>query len=291
MPASRTTDLAVLIADIVHSTALYEKVGNVAARAAVGSCLDILAGVTSEHGGRVVKTMGDGILCAFPTGERGVSAALAMCAGTAADDLEIRVGVHQGEVVEDGGDIFGDAVNTAARIADLANPGEILVTRAVHDVLPDRLRDLAQGVQPVSVKGKQDPIELFGIRQGEAPGTMMAYRPPGFASATTVLELSYNGATIRVDQQRTAITIGREAGNDLVVSTEWTSRHHARVYFKASKFMFADQSANGTFLVPQDLGKLFVHREETLLLGSGRIYLGADPDTQQIEPIHFRLVG
>jgi adenylate cyclase len=290
-PVPQTTNLAVLIADIVHSTALYEQVGNVAARQAVGGCLGMLSDVTKSHDGRVIKTMGDGILCTFPTAERAVNSALSMCDGAPTHGLEIRVGVHYGEVVEEDDDIFGDAVNTAARVSDLAKPGEILITRDLRETLPDFLVDLVQGVQPVLVKGKRDPIELFAILKDGMTGTVVAHRPAGWASAVTVLELKYGDRTIQVDRDRNVISIGREQSNDLVVASEWTSRHHARVQFRSSKFLFADQSANGTYLVPQDLGKLFVHREETLLLGSGRIYLGADPDTQQIEPILFRLIG
>jgi len=286
---SQTSHRSVLFADIVSSTALYEEIGNLKAKETVGSCLDALSAIVVEHDGRVVKSMGDGILCAFSNSEEAVNSALAMCDKAPAHKLSIRVGVHCGEVVQDAGDIFGDAVNTASRIAGLAKPLEILISRELRETLPPFMKSLVRSVQPVSVKGKREPLELFAILRGSASHTMASFSPLVDLAKQARLEVTYAGKTVEVEREHSEITLGREAENDVVIDNKYASRQHARIYHRLGKFVLVDQSANGTFLVPEDQSRLHLHREEALLHGSGSIYFGADPTSQETEPVHFRV--
>lgn len=279
----------VLIVDIVQSTALYEELGNVEARRRVGACLESLGQVATGRGGQVIKSMGDGLLCRFLTSDGAADAAVGMCEVAGRQNLEVRVGLHYGEVIEDGGDIFGDAVNTASRVADVANPGEVLITKDFRDTLPAFMRGLVRPVQPVSVKGKREPLELFAVLRDSSTGTMVVTNRPAARAENAALEITYRGQSVRLDRDRSAVTIGRDPDNDLVVASDWTSRRHVRIYHRMSKFMLVDQSANGTYVVFDGQAKLYVHREETVLLRSGRIHLGADPDGQEGEPVHFAL--
>jgi hypothetical protein len=215
---------------------------------------------------------------------------MAMCDRAEDFHVELRVGAHMGEVVEEGGDIFGDAVNTASRVAALAKPGEILVTRDLRARLPPFMHTIVQEVRPVAVRGKREPLALFAIMRDASTGTRISGPPAGFPTRTTQLEVVYLDLRRRCGRDAESLTIGRGQDCDFVLATDCTSRHHARIEYRVGKFVLIDQSANGTFLVPDELGKLFLHREEALLLGSGRIYAGADPDAEQVEPVRFRLV-
>ena len=82
------------------------------------------------------------------------------------------------------------------------------------------------------------------------------------------------------------LSIGRDPDCGLTVDNKHVSRLHARIFHRQGKFFLEDQSANGTFLVPQ-YSKLHLLREESILHGSGLIYLGADPDTTHSEPILY----
>jgi hypothetical protein len=279
----------VLIVDVVHSTALYERIGNVEARAAVGGCLAKLSGVVAKFHGRVVKSMGDGLLCTFPGATEAVRAALEMLKPAAQHELRLRIGVDAGEVLEQSDDIFGDVVNTASRIANLSKPDEILVSRKVRNGLPRFIQAMLNGVQPIMVKGKSAPLELYSLLESPQPGTMMGFSVADDAREVTSLVLSYGGATHTVDAGHGQVRMGREPGNDLVVTHQYASRHHARVYYKGGKFILVDESANGTYLEPSGQRPIALRREEGLLLGSGRIHLGFDPDKSEAEAVVYRV--
>ncbi|MHA1109004.1 MAG: adenylate/guanylate cyclase domain-containing protein, partial [Alphaproteobacteria bacterium] len=119
---------AVLVADICGSTRLYETVGDDTAYRLVARCIAELADNISENDGRVIKTMGDGILSTFAMAEGAFDAAVAMQQGRGDSDILIRVGINYGSVVINGQDVFGDSVNVAAHLLTLAKPGEIILT-------------------------------------------------------------------------------------------------------------------------------------------------------------------
>jgi adenylate cyclase len=296
VPPAQTPLRAVLVVDIVSSTRLYEVHGNIAAQQMVESCLRVLSTAVEAHKGQVIKSLGDGLLCSFASQEDSVWAAVAMCDGISEHELEVRVGVHCGEVVEDRGDIFGDAVNTASRIVGVAKPAEILITATLRDALPPFMQGIVRAVQPVSVKGKRDPIELYAILKSDNGGggddisqtICMTREETSSAPADGHLELSYQGQKLSVGPGED-VTIGREAGNELVISSKHVSRLHARVFSRGGKFHVEDKSANGTFLVPDHQAKLRIFREDAMLYGGGLIYLGADPDRTPSDPVRNEL--
>ena len=134
---------------------MYETLGNSDATAVVTQSVALLARIVANHNGRVVKTLGDGLMALFVTASNAVDAAdemqeslerigapgdgaLARHARTV--PLKLQVGLACGEVVEMSGDVFGDAVNVAARLLDHAGDNETLVTSSVLDGLDGRRR-------------------------------------------------------------------------------------------------------------------------------------------------------
>src|SRR5690606_6059905 len=123
---SQSQPLTILFADVSGSTRLFEQRGDVEARRLIANVLDALTEVASRHGGKVIKTIGDEIMCTFPGAMQGVLAACDMQRRLAhdpefvKDNLAIRVGLHHGDALVEDGDVYGDAVNTAARMASLA---------------------------------------------------------------------------------------------------------------------------------------------------------------------------
>lgn len=125
----------VLFTDIVDSTRRASELGDEAWSALLDEH-DALAGrQVTRYGGRVVKTTGDGILATFDGPARSVRCAHAISEGVRALGLEVRAGVHTGEVELRGDDVAGLGVNIAARIEALAGPGEVLVSRTVTDLV------------------------------------------------------------------------------------------------------------------------------------------------------------
>ena len=102
---------------------------------------DLIEPKLSEHGGRIVKTMGDGLLLEFPSVVNAVKCSIELQDAMAAHNqyisehnrIEFRIGINLGDVITEGDDIYGDGVNVAARLEELAEPGGICISGKVHD--------------------------------------------------------------------------------------------------------------------------------------------------------------
>jgi adenylate cyclase len=143
-----------------------------------------------EHQGRIVKTMGDGLLVEFASVVGAVRCAVEMQramaernASVAADKrIEFRVGIHQGDIIVEEGDIFGDGVNIAARLEGLAHPGGICVSRVVRDEVRDKLDVAFDDLGERQVKNIARPVHAFAVRldreTAEVPNAKMPTAKP-----------------------------------------------------------------------------------------------------------------
>jgi class 3 adenylate cyclase len=282
---------AVLVVDVVSSTELCETIGDRAARDRIGARLEALSHIVRRQRGRVVKSLGDGLLCTLPSPAAGLAAATAMQRDRK-HELAIRVGVHAGPVIQEQSDVFGDTVNTAARVASVCNPGEVLLSKAVVEALSPSERAGLRRVQPVTVKGKREPLVLYTlmtIEQGDVEQTLLsgsrgARKPTGLR-----LTLSLDDKSVVLDEERPSLSIGRDSANDLVVAHPRASRKHAVVTLRGDRLSIADRSANGTWVVPDGQPALVLRREEGLLTGSGCLHLGCEPATDDAKPVRYRL--
>jgi len=156
---------AVSFLDITGYTRLTEERGDEAAAELATRLATLVRGSSREHEGQPVKWLGDGVMFYFPNPGDAVLAALDMVEGVAAYDLPpARVGIHAGPVVFQEGDYFGRTVNIAARIAEYARPGEVLVSREVVDATDlDGVSVTAIG--PIELKGVSQPLNLHSVRR------------------------------------------------------------------------------------------------------------------------------
>ncbi len=131
----------VMFTDIVNSTSIAGTVGDRAWASIIRDHLETSSKVITDNGGRVVKTLGDGTMSTFASARGAMSAAKTLQTRVGATDgepkLQLRVGIHTGDVVSSDGDFFGTVVNKAARIASSANPGQILVSDATRAMVGD----------------------------------------------------------------------------------------------------------------------------------------------------------
>jgi adenylate cyclase len=133
----------------------------------------LLAPAIADRRGRIVKLMGDGVLAEFPSVIDAVQAALAIQSGArewsarenAAPQLRYRVGVNLGDVMVEGDDIYGDGVNVASRLQQLAQPDEILISRPVRDQIRDKLDLRLDDLGDRSLKNMARPVRVFRIRR------------------------------------------------------------------------------------------------------------------------------
>src|SRR5713226_1620921 len=160
---------AILFADISGSTRLYKMLGDEAAGQRIGQCFSLLAEVTCQSEGTVIKTIGDAVLSTFPSVDTAVQAARAMQEALAEEashnrpPLAIRVGLHFGPALVETEDIYGDAVNVAAWVVRLAEPDQILATQQTIELLSPELRTKTRHIDRAPVKGKQEEIDLYEV--------------------------------------------------------------------------------------------------------------------------------
>ncbi|MBI3919702.1 MAG: adenylate/guanylate cyclase domain-containing protein [Betaproteobacteria bacterium] len=266
--------------DVSGSTALYESIGDQQALARVERCLSILSRIAEEFSGRVVKSMGDGLMCAFGSAEAAIQAGRVMHERIVTQEaaggspLGIHIGCHFGPVIESAGDVFGDSVNVAARVAGLAKVGQILTTEETVSQLPAALRESTRRLDQMPVKGKSAPVMIYEVLwQVTDELTMLGTRYGG--ERAVGLRLSHQGRECRMDNAGPgALTLGRDSGCDIVVVHSRASRYHARIERRRDKFVLADQSSNGTWVWIAGEQEVVLKREELMLRSHGRIALG-----------------
>lgn len=291
---SQSQSLTILFADVSGSTKLFETRGDVEARRLVSAMLNALAEVTGRHGGRVIKTIGDEIMCTFPGPMQGILGAVDMQKRIAQDvifsqlSLAIRIGLHHGDTLVEDNDVFGDAVNTAARMASLAKREQIITTASTVRMLTNAGMLRTRSVGTARVAGKQHPIDIVDVTwQEDTSNVTMVQRAIRLDSAPQTrihLQLRYRGQAIELDELSPPFTLGRDATSSLMVEAEWVSRYHALIEYKRGFFVLSDRSTNGTYVQFGEDDELRLHRDEVHLRRSGTISLG---QTISLNPDHL----
>jgi len=280
--------VVVLNADIAGSTKLYEIHGDTAARDTVASCLALLTGVLERFGGHLVKTIGDEVMCTFGDPSRAVMAAnemqMAVRVGGEGDrfvtgPIRIKIGLHYGPGLIERGDVFGEAAILAAQLVGIAKPDQILTSGATLDALPPELRAGSRFLDRETTEGGTEELDVYELIWEVSGLTQVAgTKPPAPQVTHSRLELTYAGVCYRVDEERPLLTLGRVAGNDVVVPTDLTSRNHAEIEFRRGRFHLRDNSANGTMVVVDDGATESLRRDRLTLAGTGIICLGGAPE-------------
>jgi len=287
--SGKQATLVTLFADISNSTGLYEVLGDTAAYRKLAACIDTLAETVRRHEGTVIKTIGDEVMATFPLPDPALEAACAMQAAiggrsqAGSSDLAIHVGFHYGSVVLENNDVFGDAVNVAARMTTWAKEGQIITTKGTVAFLSAPLKARTRRLFRAPVKGRQEAIEIFEVIWQKTDMTFIdSTTVPLIPPVKQVLRLSHQNQFHVVDENRRLLTLGREADNDLVIDQPSISRRHARIEYLAGRFVLSDHSTNGTYVLMEGSPGIFLRRDSLTLLGAGKICFqrneGATPE-------------
>jgi adenylate cyclase len=291
-------ELAILFADVVGSTRLYELMGDLRAREMVAICIEVMRGATEQHQGSVIKTMGDEVMATFPTADLALNAAAQMQQQISAhaqlkvegQAVAIRVGCHFGAVVLENRDVFGATVHTANRMTSQAKAGQIITTAATVELLSPEWRAAARQIDVAIMKGQGSEVTLYEVLWHTEDVTSMV---PAIAMANNRaaramrLRIRFQDREIIMDEGRPNIAIGRAEDNDVVVKGNLISRLHARIEISRNKFVLIDQSTNGTFVQTAEGEESFVRRDSLQINGTGMIGLGRLPDDESPQTIRF----
>ncbi len=164
-----SSPLSVVFTDLVGFTTYTEARGDAAAVVVLEETRRIVDRALEGSDGRVVKEIGDGVMLAFCDApgsiERTAVLADGLRAGFTSGELPLaaRVGLHRGDVVRRGDDLIGHTVNVAARVADVAGPGELLVSDAALDACAELPGVRVEPVGPVRVRGVREPVWLHRV--------------------------------------------------------------------------------------------------------------------------------
>jgi class 3 adenylate cyclase len=162
-PARPQPEPAIAFLDLTGFTALTEEHGDLAAADAAGRLAAVVAETARAYGGEPVKWLGDGVMFHFPRPAAGLLGALALVERTPhVVQVPARVGLHAGPVVQQDGDYYGRTVNVAARIADYARPGEVLVSEAARDAASADDLEFRE-IGPVALRGLRESLSLFAV--------------------------------------------------------------------------------------------------------------------------------
>ena len=180
---------AILAADVVGYSSLMAKdeAGTMSALRAHRA--DVFDPAVTDHGGRIVKLMGDGALVEFSSVVAAVSCAIDIQQALAktnatiapADGIQLKIGINLGDIISKGSDIYGDGVNVAARLQEIAKPGQIVLSATAHEHALGKVAATFQDEGPQNLKNIAGPVRVFRW-SGSAP-------PPSSAAVAGRLAL------------------------------------------------------------------------------------------------------
>ena len=261
----------------------------------VNACLTLLGSVVERFKGRIVKTIGDEVMCVFQRADDAVLAASEMQSQVDAKQsgkyhVKIHIGLHYGPVLVENNDVFGDTVNAAAYLRAVAAAEQILTTGATEKNLSPELKANVRPVFKALLKGSNEESTVYQViwHKDVAELTDVNLRShkiiPGDEGS---LLIAHRNVTLRLDQGRPNITIGRGEDCDLVVKEKLASRKHVSIRLLRTHFYLVDQSLNGTFVTRESGEEVHVLRGELLLDGSGKLTLGRSMRDGATEVITF----
>ncbi len=210
-------------------------------------------------------------------------------------NIHLRIGFHHGAVICEPEDVFGDAVNVAARMVELAKSDQIITNKETLALMKPAMRRRARIVDRTLVRGKDDIMEINELIWGKPEQMTMSnsFTEEIIASLTSekdFLQIRHQEHRILVDHERPILTLGRGLANHLIVDDPMVSRMHARIELQRNRFMLIDESTNGTFLETQGREAMFLRRSASQLKGTGLIGLGQRVSASAPLAIRYRIL-
>ena len=293
-------EVAILFADVVGSTQLYDKFGDTQASTTVALCLDIMKEATYQYNGTVIKTIGDEVMSTFETVDDAMGAAVAMQSRITEQSkkeggipVSIRIGCHYGPVVQEQNDIFGAAVHTANRMTSQAKSRQIVLSGFSVEQMSPELQGQARQIDLATVRGRIDEVALYELVWQPDEATSMLPTIEWESKAThkgSKLLLNFRDSSVEVTEHHKSINMGRAEDNELVIKGNLISRIHAKIEMRRGKFILIDQSTNGTFVQNVLGNEKFVRRDSTELGSEGTIGLGRAEAPGSSLAIYYKVI-
>lgn len=297
--AQHIEKLAILFADICDETSPDNRHDNEPTRRMATACIKAMSRETTAFRGMLVRSTTTEIMCMFPGAEYAMRAACAMQRAIKNDRVKgncpahIRIGFHYGDVVCEAGDVYGETVNIAARVAAITHADQITTTADVVNALQPSLRDKTHQIVSAEFKKKQDRLDIFQVDWDDSDTSQTLIATPAQRKPqnnTPELALDYRGHSFKVNERQRNIILGRDNSCGIVINSNFASRQHARIELRFGKFVVSDQSTNGTYIRFSDGFVIRTSHEDVILHGSGSISLGQTYAENPTELVEFAVV-
>ncbi len=299
-------ELTIAFVDLTGSVSVFETLGNDRATRAVTKLTQWIGSVGLENGGQVVKMLGDGVLLSFTNNRLAVETmsqiqqehSQRVAQWPKRLKLQMQIGMARGQVVQVDGDCFGDAVNVASRLSDLAGPEQILATDTVIRKLGPRHGVRSRSLGPMRIKGRAEPCEVFRIEwQPEMLSEFLTLPsdlhtlPMSAESVFGGIQLGWLDASRAFDITDLPVKIGRIPEADFVVNDPRVSRIHATLDIRSGNYVLEDVSSYGTWVRFSGTENVIsLRRQECLLHSNGEIAMGTPFTDYSAPTVSFKLV-
>jgi adenylate cyclase len=299
----------VVFADLTGSTGMFETLGNAKATQAITRLTQWISQVCEAHSGRVVKTLGDGVLAVFPDAHGAIGAVVEMQRNHLKRILKwppvlrmkLQIGVACGEIVEVDGDCYGDAVNVASRLSDLSGADQIWATDSTVQQMSEPPGVRFRSLGPVNIRGKAESQVLFRVEWQEevmsefltVPASLQSLGRPSPESVQGQIDLSWLDVNASFKASAMPAHLGRDAVEAaFVVNDPRVSRLHAQIGWRDGNFVLTDVSSFGTWVrFTGNDTELALRRQECVLMRDGEIALGAPFSDFSVPTVSFHLSG
>lgn len=299
----------VVFTDLHGSTAVFESLGNARAADLITQITTWIAQQCTANGGRVIKTLGDGVLAMFSDEQSAVNAVVDLQRGhikrsmraTVDLQLPLRIGVSSGEVEMVAGDCYGDAVNVASRLCDLCGPNQIWASAAALRSVDEGAGVAFRALGPIGIRGRAEPCSVFQVewRQEEITDflTMQGRVDEVYTSGNVdalgrEVELNWMDNTKRFKSFELPVDIGRVQTVEFMVNDPRVSRTHARLEWRNGSVVFVDLSSYGSWVrfTGAKGADVLLRREECVLHGKGELALGGSFADPSVATVHFSVM-
>ena len=296
----------VLFVDLQGSTSVYEALGNARATHIVTRITQRLVQQCEGGGGRVIKTLGDGVLVLFTHQQTAINTAVQMqrlhskriSAIQQTLRLPIRIGLASGEVEMVAGDCYGDAVNVASRLCDLCGPHQIWVNAAALAGVTETKSVNFRMLGPIHIRGRVEPCSVYQVewREEDTSAILTMQAPDAWTHAAKDADYLGRNIDLRYQAQHQCfhafdlpVYIGRAHVMEFVVNDLRVSRSHARLEWHHGSIQLVDVSSFGSWLrFAGDVGsEVLLRREKCVLHGKGEIALGASFSDPNVPIVNF----
>jgi adenylate cyclase len=238
MPDQRRQLAAIMFTDMVGYTSLMGKDEDYAFEI-LRKNRELHLKLSEQYRGTLIKEMGDGMLISFHSASDSVRCAMEMQAQAGKLKIPLKIGIHEGEIVFEGNDVWGDVVNIASRIQETAEKGCISISGVVYNDIKNKPGIEVEFVEEKALKGVDEPLKIFKVICGEGgkkpSGTISSYKTPAKKS---IIVLPFDNMSADPDQEYFSDGLTEE------IITDLSHIHDMLVISRNSSMIFKNTGKN-----------------------------------------------